>query len=304
MTKFIRLSIVGSLLLMGSSAAIAQEFYVRGAAGIIGESGKTEYNNADPNGLTNIQQSTDITINADGTTRVKSLNGTLGSGFKANITGGYMFNKYVGAEIGFNYFDGDKKTIGKLSTPEISSSAVAYLRGLDIMPAILITPGFDRLNPYARIGALLTGAGKLTIESDVLAKDAAGPGTDVKVQALTEVTAKFSVGFAGAVGATYPIGKNLSVFGEIEFKNFSIKSKSAEIKEYVTTGISADGNTFLIPGQQLADLPQSEKNFNFSDEYSGTVQAEDPNQPRTIPTQFVNASGVGVNVGIRYSFGK
>ena len=288
---------------MTSNSVIAQEFYVRGGVGLHGESGKTEYNNADPNGLTNIQQSTDVTINADGTTRVKSLNGTLGSGFKGNLTAGYMFNKYVGAEISFNYFDGDKKTIGKLSTPEINSEAVAYLRGLDISPAILITPGFDKLNPYARVGALLTAAGKLTIESDVLAINAAGPGTDVKVEALTEVTAKFSVGFVGALGATYPIGKNLSVFGEVEFKNFSIKSKSAEIKEYVTTGISG-GNTFLIPGQQLADLPQSEKNFNFSDDYNGTVLGDDPNQARTIPTQFVNASGIGVNVGIRYSFGK
>lgn len=303
MIKLIRLSIVGTLILMTSNSVIAQEFYVRGGVGLHGESGKTEYNNADPNGLTNIQQSTDVTINADGTTRVKSLNGTLGSGFKGNLTAGYMFNKYVGAEIGFNYFDGDKKTIGKLSTPEINSEAVAYLRGLDISPAILITPGFDKLNPYARVGALLTAAGKLTIESDVLAINAAGPGTDVKVEALTEVTAKFSVGFVGALGATYPIGKNLSVFGEVEFKNFSIKSKSAEIKEYVTTGISG-GNTFLIPGQQLADLPQSEKNFNFSDDYNGTVLGDDPNQARTIPTQFVNASGIGVNVGIRYSFGK
>ncbi|MGV8994461.1 MAG: outer membrane beta-barrel protein [Flavobacterium sp.] len=303
MSKLMRLSIVGTLLFMGSSAAVAQEFYVRGGVGLHGESGKTEYNNADPNGLTNIQQSTDVTVNADGTTRVKALNGTLGGGFKANLTVGYMFNKYVGAEIGFNYFDGDKKTIGKLSTPAISSSAVAYLRGLDISPSILITPGFDKLNPYARLGALMTGAGKLTIESDVLALNAAGPGTDVKVHALTDVTAKFSIGFAGAVGATYPIGKNLAVFGEIEFKNFSIKSKSAEIKEYVTTGINGN-NVFLIPGQQLADLPQNEGNFEFSDEFSGTVQAEDPNKPRTIPTQFVNASGVGVNVGLRYSFGK
>ena len=303
MIKLIRLSLIGTLLLMSSNAAIAQEFYVRGGVGLVGESGKTEYNDADPNGLTKIQQSTDVTVNADGTTRVKALNGTLGSGFKANITAGYMFNKYVGAEIGFNYFDGDKKTIGKLNSPQIISSEVAYLRGLDIMPALYLTPGFEKLNPYARVGALMTGAGKLTIETEALAKNAAGPGTDVQVQALTEVKAKFSVGFAAAAGVTYPIGKNLAVFGEVEFKNFSIKSKSAEIKEYVTTGINGS-NTFLIPGQQLADLPKSEKSFEFSDEYSGVVQGEDPNQTRTIPTQFVNASGVGVNVGIRYSFGR
>lgn len=303
MSKLIQLSFIAVLLFTAGNSAVAQEFYVRGGLGLIGESGKTEYNNADPNGLTNIQQSTDITVNADGTTRVKSLNGTLGGGFKANITAGYMFNKYVGAEIGFNYFDGDKKTIGKLSTPEINSSAVAYLRGLDIEPAIFITPAFEKLNPYARIGALLTGAGKLTIESDVLAIDAAGPGTDVQVEALTEVTAKLSIGFAGAIGVTYPIAKRVSLFGEIEFKNFSIKSKSAEITEYVTTGINGT-TTFLIPGQQLADLPESEKNFNFSDDYNGSVLGDDPNKPRTIPTQFINASGVGVNVGIRYSFGK
>ena len=67
MSKLMRLSIVGTLLFMGSSAAVAQEFYVRGGVGLHGESGKTEYNNADPNGLTNIQQSTDVTVNADGT---------------------------------------------------------------------------------------------------------------------------------------------------------------------------------------------------------------------------------------------
>lgn len=303
MIKLIRLSLIGTLLFMSSNAAVAQEFYVRGGIGLVGESGKTEYNNADPNGLTKIEQSTDVTVNADGTTRIKALNGTLGSGFKANITAGYMFNKYVGAEIGFNYFDGDKKTIGKLNSPQIISSEVAYLRGLDIMPALYLTPGFEKLNPYARVGALMTGAGKLTIETEALAINGAGPGTDVHVQALTEVKAKFSVGFAAAAGVTYPIGKNLAVFGEVEFKNFSIKSKSAEIKEYVTTGINGS-NTFLIPGQQLADLPQIEKNFEFSDAYSGVVQGEDPNKPRKIPTQFVNASGVGVNVGIRYSFGK
>lgn len=280
----------------------AQEFYVRGGLGLVTESGKTEFNNADPNGLTGITQSTDITVGADGTTRVKSLSGTLGGGFKGNVTLGYMFNPYIGAEIGLNYFDGDKRTIGKLTSPEMQSQSVAYLRGLDVMPALYLTPAFTKLNPYARIGLLIPTAGKLHIETVANASDAAGPGTDVHVEAETEVESKFSIGFAGALGVTYPIGKKLHVFGEIEFKNLSIKSKSAEIKKYETLAINrASGVSFPVPGQQLADLPRNEKEFQFEDSYT---ENDDPNAPRKIPTQYVNVGGIGVNLGIRYSFGK
>lgn len=280
----------------------AQEFYVRGGLGLVTESGKTEFNNADPNGLTGITQSTDITVGADGTTRVKSLSGTLGGGFKGNVTLGYMFNPYIGAEIGLNYFDGDKRTIGKLTSPEMQSQSVAYLRGLDVMPALYLTPAFTKLNPYARIGLLIPTAGKLHIETVANASDAAGPGTDVHVEAETEVESKFSVGFAGALGVTYPIGKKLHVFGEIEFKNLSIKSKSAEIKKYETLAINrASGVSFPVPGQQLADLPRNEKEFQFEDSYT---ENDDPNAPRKIPTQYVNVGGIGINLGIRYSFGK
>jgi len=288
--------------LAASTKSNAQEFYVRGGLGFVTESGKTEFNNADPNGLTGIMQSTDITVGADGTTRVKSLAGTLGGGFKGNITLGYMFNPYVGAEVGFNYFDGDKRTIGKLTSPVMNSQETAYLNGLDIMPAVYLTPAFAKLNPYARIGLLIPAAGKLHIETVANATNAGGPGTDIHVEAETEVESKFSVGFAGALGVTYPIGKKLHIFGEVEFKNLSIKSKSAEIKKYETTAVnSAAGVSVLVPGMQLEDLPVNEKKFQFEDSYT---EGSDPNAPRKIPTQYVNVGGIGVNVGIRYSFGK
>lgn len=282
----------------------AQEFYIRGGVGFVAESGKTEFNNADPNGLTGIQQSTDITVGADGVARVKSLNGTLGGGVKYNLTGGYMFNQFIGAELGFNYFSGSDKTIGKLTSPGVQSEEIARIRGLDVVPAIYLTPGFAKLNPYARIGAIMTAAGKLDIETNVNQTNGGGEGTDIRVRAKSEVESKFSVGFVGALGVTYPIGPKMQVFGEVEFKNFSIKSKSAEIVEYETTAVT-NGQAVLVPGQQLADLPVYEKKFIFEDNFSqSTTTPPDENQPRKIPTQFVNTGGIGVNVGIRYSFGK
>ncbi|RRJ91075.1 outer membrane beta-barrel protein [Flavobacterium macacae] len=299
--KKVSLILCTIMALAAGTKSNAQEFYVRGGLGYSLESGGTEFNNADPNGLTMIRQSTDITVNPDGSQRIKSLNGTLGSGFKGNVTFGYMFNPYIGAELGFNYFWGEEKAIGKLNSPMMQSEAKAFLEGLDVMPAIYLTPAFSKLNPYARIGLLIPAAGKLHIDSQAYAPNGGGEGVDVNVRARTEVESRFSVGFAGALGVTYPIGPKLHLFGEIEFKNLSIKSKSAEIKEYETTAMTPAG-TILVPGQQLADLPKNETHFQFEDEY--TQGAENPDAARKIPTQYVNASGFGFNFGVRYSFGK
>lgn len=290
-----------ALFAFASAKSYSQEFYIRGGVGYSMENASTEFNNADPNGLTMIRQSTDITVNPDGSARIKSLNGTLGSGFKGTVTFGYMFNQYVGAELGFNYFTGEEKTIGKLNSPLMQSEAKAYLEGLDVMPAIYLTPGFAKLNPYARLGFLIPVAGKLHIDSQAYAPDGGGEGIDINVKAKTEVESRFSVGFAGALGVSYPISPKLQIFGEVEMKSLSIKSKSAEIKEYETTAITRAG-TSLVPGMQLADMPRNETHFEFEDSY--TEGAEDPTKARKIPTQYVNASGLGFNVGIRYSFGK
>lgn len=276
-------------------------FYIRVGTGYSFQSGKTEFNNADPNELTGIKQSTDITVNADGSSiNVKSLNGTAGAGVKVNVTGGYMFNPYIGAELGISYFHGDKTMIGRLRSPQVTSEANTYLRGFDVAPGIFLTPHFKNVNPYARLGAIVPVAGDLTIETMARQKDGGGQGTDIMVQATSEVEAKFSVGYFGALGLTYPINDNLSIFGEVEIKNLSIKSKSAKITEYSTTAIT-DGQSQLVPGQQLADLPVYEKEFEFTDDYNQSTSSP-PNQdaPRKIPTQFVNASGTGLNVGIRF----
>lgn len=280
----------------------SNKFYFRVSGGYSFETGKTEFNNADPNELTGIKQSTDVTVSADGSTvNVKPLNGTAGAGLKANITAGYMFNPYIGAELGVSYFHGDKTMIGRLRSPQAISEANTYLRGVDVAPGIFLTPNFKTLNPYARMGLIVPVAGKLTIETMATQPNGGGAGTDIMVEAKSEVTSRFSVGYFGALGVNYPINDNLSIFGEVEIKNLSIKSKSAEITEYATKAVT-NGQSQLVPGQQLADLPVYEKKFDFSDDYhQSTTTAPNQNAPRQIPTQFVNVSGTGINIGVRFT---
>ncbi|HUH26929.1 outer membrane beta-barrel protein [Gelidibacter sp.] len=279
----------------------SQKFYFRISAGYSFESGKTEFNNADPNGLTGIMQSTDVTVGADGSVNVKALNGTVGAGVKANATIGYMFNPYIGAELGVSYFHGDKTLIGRLRSPQVVSEENTYLRGFDVAPGIVLTPNFKTINPYARMGLIVPIAGELNIETRAKQANGGGPGTDILVEAKSEVKASFSVGYFGAMGLNYPVNDNLSIFAEVEIKNLSIKSKSAEITEYATTAISK-GQSQLVPGQQLSDLPIYEKQFEFTDDYTqSSTTTPNQNEPRKIPTQFVNASGTGINFGIRFT---
>jgi hypothetical protein len=87
--KTIANSIIIFALTLVSFNAYSQDFYLRTSVDYTGETGNIEFNNANPNCITGIQQSTDIST--DGTTIiVKALTGTLGAGFKFNIIGGYM----------------------------------------------------------------------------------------------------------------------------------------------------------------------------------------------------------------------
>ncbi|UII19364.1 outer membrane beta-barrel protein [Fulvivirga ligni] len=274
----------------------AQQFYIRAGGGYSLKASSSQFNDADPNGLTQIEPSTRITATADGTT-VESLRGTLGVGYKVGGVAGYMFNDYIGAELGVYYFHGSEQTIGELSTPAFHSSETAYIRGVDVAPALVVTPGFDGVNPYARVGLLIPVAGDLTIKTNATQMNYEGSGQDLMVSAVSEVQPKFSLGYNAAIGVLFPIKTGVDLFAEAEFKSLTLKSDKAEIKSYKTT---LGGNA--VPGQQLEDLPVAEKKFTFSDEFTPTDPESNSDQPRVIPTQYVNASGIGFNLGLRFTF--
>ncbi len=164
---------------------------------------------------------------------------------------------------------------------------------------MVINPKFSGINPYVRAGLVLTAAGTLYVDTNVDITDGGGPGVDVAVVAETVVAPSFSVGFAGAIGANYPINDKLSLFTEVEFKNFTIKPDKATIERFSTVALTP-GGPVDIAGMQLADMPTSQKEFIFSDNFQQSVITEPAsNQPRNIPVQFVNAGSLGINIGVK-----
>ncbi|WP_171017330.1 outer membrane beta-barrel protein [Maribacter sp. ACAM166] len=207
MMKRILFTLTFLLMLFSGFKGSSQDWYVRAGGGYSGEFAKTEFNNTDPNGITGIRQSTSVTLNSDGTATVEALNGTVGSGYKFFVTGGYMFNSYLGAELGLNYFRGDETTVGSLTSSQVQSKVKTYIQGFDLSPAIYLTPAFSKLNPYLGAGLLLPVVGNLTIDTKIRQVDGGGGGIDIIVTAESEVKSRFSLGYSGALGVTYLINE-------------------------------------------------------------------------------------------------
>lgn len=300
MKKSILLICVSLLIL--SYDGFAQKFYLKAGGGYKLQAGKTSFINADPNNFTSIAPSLDVSVDQNGLATIEDISGTLGGGLELNLTGGYELNNYMAVELGIVYLNGKEKEIGKFQDQISIEESTAYLEGVLLTPALVIDPGFSGVNPYVRAGLVLTAAGKLFVDTSVDVPDGGGPGTDIRVDARTVVEPDFSVGFGGAIGALFPINEKVSLFGELEFRNFTIKAKEGEIEEFSTVAVNG-GTSTPIPDRQLEDLSVSETNFIFSDSYQASFVTDPPaDQPTTLPLQYLNTGSFGFNFGVKMSF--
>ncbi|QCK15246.1 outer membrane beta-barrel protein [Mangrovivirga cuniculi] len=285
---------LSALMLVGISTANAQETYVRVGGGYTFKSGSSPYNNTDPIGLLNSDVEPSIGLTSDGVnTNIESLDGTLGVGFKGFIAVGYMFNENIGVDFGINYFHGEKTETGYFQTPIENASTYSYIRGIDVVPSLVLSLGKDGLNPYSRIGLIIPVAGQMKAE---------GTNLDIDDQRLTElegeINPQFSVGFSGVFGVSYPVSDKMRLFVETEIKALSLKSKDASVTKYTVTDLSSNQVIF-----GLDDLPTGAKEYEFEDVAPNPEEQleSDPNTPTVLPTQKVNASGFGFNAGLIFT---
>ena len=290
-------------LLLISYEGIAQKFYLRAGGGYKLQAGKTNFMDADPNDFTSISPSLEVSVDNDGLATEEDASGTFGGGLELALTGGYEINNYLAAELGIVYLNGKETVIGSYQDQTSIEESTAYLEGVLLNPSLVIDPGFSGVNPYVRAGLVLTATGKLFIDTSVDIPNGAGPGTDVKVDARTVIEPSFSVGYAGAIGALFPLNEKISLFGEVEFRNFTLKPDEGEIEEFSTSAVTNGTATPAPGGLQLADLPVSAKRFIFSDSYQRSLTTEPPtDQPSTLPVQYANAGSMGVNFGVKIGF--
>ncbi|ENA1794872.1 outer membrane beta-barrel protein [Flavobacterium psychrophilum] len=240
--------------------------------------------------------------------------GSFGEGFRTSLNIGYRFSTHLGAEMGINYFTGNSKTMVE-STNVIAgpffttAKAEGKIRALDLAPALVLflgeTKGFE---PYTKVGVIIPIVGDLTIETN---KTISLPTGTTNTHAKDVVKPNPTLGFMAALGTSYKLGKNISVFGELEYRNFTVHGKSKETTEYTENGIDKlntpttfrpDASYSASHVNYVDQINSSSNNHSFNPNNSTPYKYDTtrPNEAKDDISSYVGISGLGLTLGLRY----
>lgn len=238
-------------------------------------------------------QSTDVSLTGDETS--VNLNGSVGAGFNAGLSLGYMFNENVGIDLGLDYLMGanvlmnENRTV--IPSQTVTTSQYGKTSQFRVSPSVVISSGGDGLKVYGRAGFVIPVVGKTvaTIESDF-----AGGETEQ----VLENKGAFALGYQGALGVSFPVGEKLSLFGELNGVNLRIKSKSST----VTTNMA--GGTDLIPFMTESQINTNYvSELNNSSNNTGTnASGYDINSADEQLNSTTDFSALFIKVGVKISF--
>lgn len=320
------------LVIAGTSVAHAQsgKFYMKAAGGYFFSVSPGQFPDVGPYPPRDQHDAVNPATGATTTLSEKVLTGSYGEGVRGGLSFGYNFNQYVAVEGTFNYFHSKKNLMTRnLTTIQGTQTKVGgveshgHVTAIDFAPSLVISPGFEKLNPYVRFGVVVPLWGRLYIETDASrSRTSAVPGQPATIVAQTDIHRKEeiepnpTIGFQGAMGVTYPLGKRFDLFAEAEYRNVPVKGKNKEVTEYeeVTNIVNTtNGQVISTQSRGLNDLSTAERNTEYvttldqnSNTPTGTTGAKtnykDDNAPSNDLKSYINIGGLGLNLGVRVRF--
>ena len=240
----------------------------------------------------------------------KSITGSFGQGFRTGITAGYRFNTRLGVELGANYYTSNDKTMAQTTsdvpiTPSgvYSFKSVGQITAFDVAPALVLFLGEHKgFEPYTKVGVLVPIHGDLEITSDAYAPIAFNPNTGApvafgNVHSVDKVKPNPTIGFTAALGTSYKLGKHISAFAELEYRNFTVHGKTKETTEFTVNGNDAlaTRNTSQIHTNYRNGLDVNSNNTLTNS------AGFDKDKPMDELSSYVGISGLGLTVGLKYS---
>lgn len=171
------------------------------------------------------------------TVKVKPL--SLGNGMNFGINTGYLFNKYIGFDLGINYQIGNATTgtqnstyydsipvpsFGKSSFKQSFRSNMLY-----ITPSLLLQTDLKKFSPYAKLGFAM-GYGKIYHDVEEYHN----------VYGSSKYTEEFygglALGFELGMGATYNLNERFGIYAEAYYRNMTYSPKKSTITAHSRNG--------------------------------------------------------------------
>lgn len=217
------------------------------------------------------------------TYQIEYLKINFGKGLNAGATLGYMFNKNMGFELGVNYLFGGKNEGHGTELSGDYFNAEASAKMIQIKPTIIVRSGFNKINPYAKVGMVI-GSGKITNTHNQ--KNGADLYNDT-----SEFYGGMPIGFHANIGTLYKLNEKLSLFGELNLVNLEYAPKKGRLTESFKNGVD-----------QLPSMTVRQKEVEFVTTITESSEPSNPNEPGKSSKIAFTFSSIGLNVGLQYHF--
>jgi hypothetical protein len=216
------------------------------------------------------------TANGDFVTR-EQINLSLGKGFVAEASYGYMFGKHIGAEMGISYLSGgNTESLFTYETGTNKNDLSA--RMFRFNPSFIISGNGEKFIPYGKLG-LIAGLGTISLEENI-------DFTGNQESKNTKFSKGLAIGLSAGLGFISTISGPLSLVCELNMVNMSYAPEMSELTRYTRNGEN-----------QLELLTLSEKETQYYDLIR--LKEIDPDQPRPMLKQKLPFGSIGLKIGLR-----
>jgi|CryBogDrversion2_1035201.scaffolds.fasta_scaffold00666_4 Outer membrane protein beta-barrel domain len=226
----------------------------------------------------------------DGSTRsVTAVPLGLGRGITGIAAFGYKPSKYIGIEIGLSEFVGLPRIADSVANVPGGTNVEARVKGnmLCLTPAVVISPGFEKVDPYARIG-LVIGL-RPTINATVTyTRGGVNPPEEYKI--VRQYYGNIALGLNAAMGVAWNITDLISLYAEFDFTSINYSPNYSDVILYQKNGVD-----------QLSTLTvkQTKTEYHNSINPDEKIADTSPDQALKKTLPFSNA---GMTFGITFHF--
>ena len=261
-------------------------------------------------------------ISAAGSTP-QIIHNSYGQGFNVGFRFGYMFNAYVGVDLGVSYSQSTTISAYQQTTfyqPDSANNPVATGGYLDntittksmsiaLSPSVTLAyskPKF-KIYPYARLGLTLPVFTQVTHSMTMVLDGVGATNTSYNdpyfIGNLTTVEMQtnmlFTVGFAGAVGVVWRPYNFINFFAELNGQYLNMKGRYTLVTQWNADGYDLTGyrGAYRLESEYVKSLNSHSNNAQYNANY-------DINAPKQDISPVFPFSNIGFNVGVQLVLNK
>jgi len=222
----------------------------------------------------------------------KKLDLSLGKGVNLDCNFGYLFNKYLAAELGISYLYGTNSTVeGVLNNgSSVNRFSKTYASSvIKLVPTLVISAGLAKINPYAKLGFIIGSASyKLLSDEEFEYKN----GSKQSLLSTTKYDGGIALGVSNSIGVSYFYKEHICFLFEISAVNLSYAASKSQVQTFELDGKSLMGDRTVYDNQMEY----------FDDYVYNSSNPIDTNKPRKALKENVSFNSIGLSVGAKYQF--